>query len=209
MAAIEFPNLREDQKRIVRDSGLSNAIRSAHTIFQSAPAPLEFIPDDVQRRMPSGALAAGDEFEQQGKYVEVSLDQDQIKYGRQAILKARAEIETVLSSIEETINRPDRQKQLMFVLAVVLIVGAIAVILWGVVRGSHVALAGESGVVALLLSAGISWAGILTRKTWNLKTLTRRIRARLAVCSNRTDYKQAYECFNEALDSLDHGLATA
>lgn len=169
MAEIEYPKLSQTQAHFVRDSGLLTIVRAARAKLRDSPSPVEFIPDEVQTRMPAGVLAAGDEFEQRGKYVEASLSQEQINSGRKAIENAHSDIEEILDSIEKTTSKPDCAVQLMFALAVLLILCWISVILWGVLFGSRIGIAGKDGLAAIMLASGFGWAATLMRRTWNLK----------------------------------------
>lgn len=188
-----FMDVGEDLRRDLSDAG---------TLVSQAPSPWEIVEE-----------RAGGGFQPQDfglKSVPKELTDEEQRYGREQINEAYKRIEAALKQLDNRIRQLERSglRKLLLLVGLGLVLSAVAILAIGVFRHSEIKLIGEHGAATLLLTTGISILASSYRVDRKMRTLTSRIRARLAVCLGHPNYPDVLPCFSSALEELNNAFGT-
>jgi hypothetical protein len=135
----------------------------------------------------------------------VDLSPEEEEAGRKQMARAYKRIDTALKQMDQQIIQLENSplRRLLTVIGSILILVAVVTLILGIFRDSHIQLVGKGGGASLLLTTGVSLLTALLAKDRKLRTLSSRIRARLAVCRSYSDYDAARRCFQDAIEDIN------
>ena len=181
---------------VATEEDIGRAFSDARRLVSQAPKPWEIV------ELPStGGFQPQDlPFES----VPIDLPDEDRKFGRERINEAYKRIDAALKGMDYRIRQLERSglRKLLLLIGLGLVLSAVTILGIGFFTHSEINLIGKDGAASLLLTAGISVLVSSYRTDRQMRTLTSRVRARLAVCLGYPAYEDVLSCFSTGLEEL-------
>lgn len=186
---------------ILLDEKVLGAFAKASSLAKEAPIPWEYV---------EPSEGSGFQTQSFGTTRLRHVSDTERENGLQRLEAAYQEIENALRRIEEDIKQECRKplRLLLLIIGLALVFTSITFVVWGVLQGSEIEMAGKDGAATLLLGTGVTLLSGIYIKDRSIRTLPNRIRARLAACRLWAEYEKIYQCFMDAIQALDKSFQT-